>query len=194
LKIGLLLHSESMPNFNFYLYDIKLKKLLRKLIPPGILILILFLIDISFDIHQSIEPKHIAIELLIYIVAFYIGTIVYRFYKLEKKTIKDVQTNLSESNSEIKYWQEQNKALIEGLSKKIHEEFEQWGLSQAETHVALLIIKGFSLEEIASLRGTSGRTIRDQAASVYRKAKLKNRIELSAYFFEELLSPIHTEQ
>ena len=172
-----------MPNFNFYLYDIKVKKLLRKLIPPGILILILFLIDISFDIHQSIEPKHIAIELLIYIVAFYIGTIVYRFYKLEKKTIKDVQTNLSESNSEIKYWQEQNKALIEGLSKKIHEEFEKWGLSQAETHEALLIIKGFSLEEIASLRGTSERTIRDQAASVYRKAKLKNRIELSAYFF-----------
>ena len=81
--------------------------------------------------------------------------------------------------------------MIEGLSVKIHEEFKQWGLTQAETDVALLIIKGFSLEEIAGLRGTSERTIRDQAASVYRKAKLRNRIELSAYFLEELLAPLN---
>ncbi len=87
------------------------------------------------------------------------------------------------------YWQNQNKSLIDGLSIKIHEQFRLWGLTQAETDVALLIIKGFSLEEIAGLRGTSERTIRDQAAAVYRKAKLKNRIELAAYFLEELLAP-----
>jgi DNA-binding CsgD family transcriptional regulator len=179
-----------MPNFNFYLHDIKVKKLLWKIVPPFFLIFILFLIDISFDIHQKIEPKHIATELLIYVVTFYLGYIFYRFYKLEKKTIKDVQTNISQSHTEIKYWQQKNKKLIEGLSKKIHEQFKEWSLTQAETDVALLIIKGFSLEEIAQLRGTSERTIRVQATAIYRKADLKNRIELSAYFFEELLAPI----
>lgn len=179
-----------MPKFNFYLHDIKVKRLLKSIFLPAVFILILFLIDISLDLHEQIEPKHLFIELLIYTVAIYIGYIFYRFYKLEKKTIKDVQQNISETHTEIKYWQNKNKSLIDGLSKKIHEEFKSWELTKAETDVALLIIKGFSLEEIAGLRGTSERTIRDQAASVYRKAKLRNRIELSAYFLEELLSPI----
>jgi DNA-binding CsgD family transcriptional regulator len=178
-----------MPKFNFHVHDIKVKKLLKSIFLPAVLILILFFIDISLDLHEQIEPKHLVIEFLIYTVAIYIGYIFYRFYKLEKKTIKDVQQNISETNTEIKYWQ--NKNLIDGLSKKIHEEFESWGLTKAETDVALLIIKGFSLEEIAGLRGTSERTIRDQAASVYRKAKLRNRIELSAYFLEELLAPLN---
>lgn len=180
-----------MPKFNFYLHDIKVKKLIKSIFAPVIFILVLFFIDISLDIDEHIKPKHLAIEFLIYIVAIYIGYIFHRFYQLEKKTINDVQIDISETNTEIKYWQNQNKSLIEGLSIKIHEEFKQWGLTQAETDVALLIIKGFSLEEIAGLRGTSERTIRDQAASVYRKAKLRNRIELSAYFLEELLAPLH---
>ena len=179
-----------MPKFNFHLHDIKVKKLLKSILIPAAFILILFLIDISLDIHEEIAPKHLVIELMIYGVSIYIGYIFYRFYRLEEKTIKDVQRNISETNIEIKYWQNQNKTLIDGLSKKIHEEFKQWQLTQAETDVALLIIKGFSLEEIAGLRGTSERTIRDQAASVYHKAKLKNRAELSAYFLEELLSPM----
>jgi DNA-binding NarL/FixJ family response regulator len=180
-----------MPKFNFDLHNIKVKRLLKSLLIPVVFILILFFIDISLDIHEEIAPRHLVIEVLIYSVAVYIGTIFYRFYKLGKNSIVDVQQNISETHTELKYWQNQNKTLIEGLSKKIHEEFKQWELSPAETDIALLIIKGFSLEEIAMLRGTSERTIRDQAASIYRKAGLKNRIELSAYFLEELLSPSH---
>lgn len=178
-----------MPKFNFHLHEVKVKKLLTRLLLPITLIVILFLIDISFDINERINPKHLAIEFLIYMVIIYIAYIGYRFYKLDKKSINAVKENISQSNTELKYWQNQNKTLIDGLANKIHEQFKIWGLTQAEMDVALFIIKGFSLEEIAGLRGTSERTIRDQAASVYRKAKLKNRIELSAYFLEDLLSP-----
>lgn len=178
-----------MPKFNFHLHEIKVKKLLAKLWLPITFIVILFLIDISLDINERINPKHLAIEFLIYLVIIYIAYIGYGFYKLDKKSINAVKENISENHTELKFWQNQNKTLIDGLSIKIHEQFKQWGLTQAETDVALLIIKGFSLEEIAGLRGTSERTIRDQAASVYHKAKLKNRIELSAYFLEELLAP-----
>ncbi len=178
-----------MPKFNFHLHEIKVKKLLAKLWLPITFIVILFLIDISFDIHERINPKHLAIEFLIYVVIIYIAYIGYRFYKLDKKSFNAVKENITKSNTELKYWQNQNKTLIDGLSNKIHEQFKLWGLTQAEMDVALMIIKGFSLEEISSMRGTSERTIRDQAASVYHKAKLKNRIELSAYFLEDLLSP-----
>ena len=178
-----------MPKFNFHLHELKVKQLLTKLWLPIALIVILFLIDISFDIRERINLGHLAIEFLIYLVIIYIAYIGYGFYKLDKKSINAVKENISEHNTELKYWQNQNKTLIDGLSIKIHQQFKQWGLTQAETDVALLIIKGFSLEEIAGLRGTSERTIRDQAASVYHKAKLKNRTELSAYFLEELLAP-----
>lgn len=163
--------------------------LLRKAIPPVIFMTVLFLIDITLDIHEKIEPKHLLVEALIFLVIFYIAYLFYRFYTLQQKTFVDVEKEFVESNSKIKYWQQQNKSLIDGLAKKIHEEFCQWKLTKAESEVALLIIKGFSLEDISKLRGTSERTIRDQAASVYSKAKLKNRIELSAYFLEDLLSP-----
>lgn len=178
-----------MPKFNFHLHELKVKQLITKLWLPIAFIVILFLIDISFDIRERINIGHLAIEFLIYLVIIYIAYIGYGFYKLDKKSINAVKENISENNTELKYWQNQNKSLIEGLSIKIHQQFRQWGLTQAETDVALLIIKGFSLEEIAGLRGTSERTIRDQAASVYHKAKLKNRTELSAYFLEELLAP-----
>ena len=178
-----------MPKFNFNLHEIKVKKLLAKLWLPITFIVILFLIDISLDLRERINPKHLAIEFLIYLVIIYIAYIGYGFYKLDKKSINAVRKNISENRTELKYWQNQNKSLIDGLSIKIHEQFRLWALTQAETDVALLIIKGFSLEEIAGLRGTSERTIRDQAAAVYRKAKLKNRIELAAYFLEELLAP-----
>lgn len=178
-----------MPKFNFHLHEVRVKQLLAKLLLPIAFIVILFLIDISFDIRERINVGHLAIELLIYMVILYIAYIGYDFYKLDKKSINAVRENISENRTELRYWQNQNKTLIDGLSIKIHEQFQIWALTQAETDVALLIIKGFSLEEIAGLRGTSERTIRDQAASVYHKAKLKNRIELSAYFLEELLAP-----
>ena len=179
-----------MTKFNAHLHEAKVQKLLAKLLLPITFIVILFLIDISFDIHESINPKHLIIEFLIYLVIFYIAYIGYRFYKLNKKSMRAANENISKIDSELKYWQQQNKTLIDGLSIKIHEQFKLWGLSKAESEVALFIIKGFSLEEIAKLRGTSERTIRAQAAAVYYKAKLKNRIELSAYFLEELLSPV----
>jgi hypothetical protein len=39
-------------------------------------------------------------------------------------------------------------------------QFERWSLSTAESEVALLLIKGLALKEIALLRATSERTVR----------------------------------
>ena len=56
--------------------------------------------------------------------------------------------------------------------------------------VALLLLKGLSTKEIASVRATSERTIREQARSIYTKAGLTGRAALSAFFLEDLLAPI----
>jgi DNA-binding NarL/FixJ family response regulator len=52
-----------------------------------------------------------------------------------------------------------------------------------------LLLKGLSHKEIAAVRSTSERTIREQARAVYRKAGLPGRSALSAFFLEDLLLP-----
>ena len=65
-----------------------------------------------------------------------------------------------------------------------------WHLSKSEKEVALFLVKGMSLKEIAGLRGTSEKTARQQASQVYAKAQLENRAELAAFFLEDLLLPV----
>jgi DNA-binding NarL/FixJ family response regulator len=87
-------------------------------------------------------------------------------------------------------WRYEARAHLNGLGKAINEQFSQWNLTEAEREVALLLLKGLSLKEAASVRATSERTIREQARSIYSKAGLTGRAALSAFFLEDLLAPI----
>jgi hypothetical protein len=51
------------------------------------------------------------------------------------------------------------------------------------------VLKGFSYKEIADLRETTERTVRNQALAIYRKAGLANRAEMAAFFLEDFLVP-----
>jgi DNA-binding CsgD family transcriptional regulator len=66
--------------------------------------------------------------------------------------------------------------------------FTDWKLSTSEREVALLLIKGLSIQEIADIRETKTGTIKSQCSAIYRKAEVKGRNELVAYFVEDLLS------
>lgn len=87
-------------------------------------------------------------------------------------------------------WRNEARTLINGLGDAIDEQFKQWNLTEAEREVALLLLKGLSLKEIAQVRATSERTIRAQARALYAKAGLSGRAALSAFFLEDLLAPI----
>ena len=73
--------------------------------------------------------------------------------------------------------------------QSMQEQFERWGLTPAERDVALLLVKGLSLEEIAGVRETAAKTVRQHAANLYAKAKVNGRHQLAAFFFEDLLAP-----
>ena len=66
-------------------------------------------------------------------------------------------------------------------------QFGEWNLSHSEKEVALLILKGLSIKDIADARSTKEKTVRSQASSIYDKSNLGGRHELSAWFLEELL-------
>ncbi len=70
----------------------------------------------------------------------------------------------------------------------LNEKFEEWSLTPSEREVAILLIKGLSVSEIARIRNARPGTIKSQSNAIYRKAGLKGRSELAAYFMEDLLA------
>jgi putative tricarboxylic transport membrane protein len=80
--------------------------------------------------------------------------------------------------------------LLRGLSEQIDRQFAEWGLTRAEREVALLMLKGLRHKEIACVRQTSERTVRQQAFTIYKKAGLDGRTNLAAFFLEDLLLPV----
>ena len=69
----------------------------------------------------------------------------------------------------------------------IYARFDVWKLTASEREIALLLIKGLSVQEIADLRETRPGTVKSQSSAIYQKADVKGRNELAAYFVEDLL-------
>jgi DNA-binding CsgD family transcriptional regulator len=87
-------------------------------------------------------------------------------------------------------WRAEARAHLNGLGHAIDAQFARWHLTEAEREVALLLLKGLSHKEIAAVRASSERTVREQARSLYAKAGLTGRAALSAFFLEDLIAPI----
>lgn len=96
------------------------------------------------------------------------------------KTVQSTKDNLAQTHLKLK-------RIGQEYSKYLHKQFDEWGLTQSEKEVAIAILKGLSFEEIAEMRNTKNKTVRYQASSLYKKSKVSNRHEFSAWFFEDLL-------
>jgi len=70
----------------------------------------------------------------------------------------------------------------------LERKFTEWALSDSEREIAFFLIKGLSLQEIADTRKTKPGTIKSQCSAIYRKAGIKGRSDLAAYFIEDLLA------
>ena len=101
-----------------------------------------------------------------------------------------VLRDLEVARLEGQRWRSESRALLAGLGDAIDDQFSRWNLTEAEREVALLLLKGLSLKEVAAVRATTERTIRAQARAIYSKAGLTGRAALSAFFLEDLLAPI----
>lgn len=71
-----------------------------------------------------------------------------------------------------------------GEKQEIDRQLRVWLLSAAEIEIAWMILKGLQFKEIATARGTSERTVRQQAQTIYAKSGMANRTGFAAYFLE----------
>lgn len=65
--------------------------------------------------------------------------------------------------------------------------FAVWGLSKAESDIALLSLRGLKISEIATLRKTKEGTIKAQLSAIFHKAGIGTRTELLGLFMDEFL-------
>jgi DNA-binding NarL/FixJ family response regulator len=79
------------------------------------------------------------------------------------------------------------KAASGAFHQLIEESFDSWSLTPSERDVALLIIKGLSIAEIAHARQTKEGTIKAQCNAIYRKAGVSSRAQLLSHFIDELI-------
>ncbi len=149
-----------------------------------------FAVDLVWDkVEGDASPLHLGVEALTGTVALVLAIRLIRTLRRRTRTIARLRSALQTSQKEADRWRSGAAQVLQGLAQALDLQFERWSLSQAERDVALLLLKGFSTRDIAQLRSTSERTVRQQAQDVYRKAGLSGRAELSAFFLEDLLLP-----
>jgi DNA-binding CsgD family transcriptional regulator len=150
----------------------------------------LIALDIISDYNDGIEWSHLISEMVVLLIAIIgIGLFWRQFYQSTQLTLRSLQTNLAAAHVEAQRWRNESHDLIAGLGIEIQKQFIRWGLTNAEAEVGLLLLKGFSHQEIANIRSSSERTVREQARALYRKAGISGRSSLSAFFLEDLLLP-----
>jgi len=138
--------------------------------------------DLWVDFSEGVGSWHLFVESLVFVVA--VGGIVLMWRQLDR-----TKTELVEARVEAEQWKKESTELLQGLGAAIERQFGRWGLTDAEAEVALLLLKGMSHKEIANLRRTSERTVREQGRAVCRQSGLGGRSSLAAFFLEDLLLP-----
>jgi len=106
-----------------------------------------------------------------------------------RQKIESLKSDVEKLNEEKEKWKGETHQLLAGLSVKIENQFAYWKLTPAETEVGFLLLKGFSLKEVADIRSTKLKTVQQQSQSIYQKTGLASRSELAAFFLEDLLPP-----
>ncbi|MGB5486309.1 MAG: LuxR C-terminal-related transcriptional regulator [Lysobacterales bacterium] len=144
--------------------------------------------DVIYDYREGASITHLLMELFIAIVSFALITAltvgIWRQSRSNSR-LKAELASVSEANEQ---------ALPPALATARHElalvlkeQFETWRLTQTEREVAMLLLKGLSFKEIASVRDTMEKTVRQQASAIYKKANVSGRHSFSAWFIEDLL-------
>jgi len=153
-------------------------------------VLLMIAWDLITDYGQDVSWIHLTVEVVTLLTAATGTWILWTQYTAAREAARGLTRDLEIAQADGRRWRLESRELLEGLGTAIDRQFRRWELSPAEAEIGTLLLKGLSHKEIAQIRRTSERTVRQQARSLYLKAGLAGRSELSAFFLEDLLLPI----
>lgn len=144
--------------------------------------------DIVHDYREGAGAAHLVIEAILVIVSFsLIGMLSVGVWR-QSRSNRQLKEELAAVSKDLaKRPPSEVQAARHNLALVAVKQFQEWELTKTEQEVALLLLKGLSFKEIASVRDTLEKTVRQQASSIYRKSGLSGRHAFSAWFIEDLL-------
>ena len=152
-----------------------------------LLISIASLLDVISDYLENESWLHLLTESVLILLSLtgiiYLVLEIFRYRHHNERLegqLENTENDLNNTRSQLKKVRQEYQLVIQ-------EQLDLWQLSDSEREVAMLLLKGLSFKEIAEIRETQEKTVRQQASSLYKKADLAGRHEFSAYFFEDLL-------
>jgi DNA-binding NarL/FixJ family response regulator len=147
-----------------------------------------FVVDIFFDLNEKVAFEHVLHEFLLLTLS--LSAAIYQTILLsrQKKKIVEVQEQLVETTNSYLSWKAKSRHSAQQIRQAIDLQFDEWGLSPSEKDVALFLVKGLSMKEIANIRETQDKTVRQQATQIYKKADVGGRQELAAFFLEDIVA------
>jgi DNA-binding CsgD family transcriptional regulator len=152
------------------------------------LIMTLNFVDVVTDISLGVPKWHIFQEAMI-VLASGLG-VVYLLWEMRKRThsLRRLTVDLSKADQQLENLNSEMKRARREFSEVIQHQFEQWQLTDSEQQVAMLMLKGLSFKEIATVRDTQEKTVRQQASTIYSKSYLDGRHAFAAWFLEDFFS------
>ena len=152
-------------------------------------IAVLMGVDAVIDYRQSGSFFAQTFEMLVFVSAL-AGIAIHGWQLASARSRSErLDRELAATRAEAQRWSREAQDVLKGLGAAMDRQFDKWALTPAERDIALLQLKGLRHKEIAELRHTSERTVRQQALAIYRKAGLSGRTDLAAFFLEDLLLP-----
>ncbi|MEZ5478401.1 MAG: helix-turn-helix transcriptional regulator [Thiolinea sp.] len=143
--------------------------------------------DLVADYLEGTDPLHLAVEALVVLTSVFGVAFLLREVILRQRQLDNVRQELSQAREKLSASREQIRFAGQQFMAAVQQQFQDWKLTPSESEVANLLLKGLSFEEIAKVRNTKEKTVRQQASAIYRKAGLNGRHEFAAWFFEDLL-------
>jgi DNA-binding CsgD family transcriptional regulator len=165
------------------------------LVELSILFLILLVGDLWLDWANGTGNSHLIIEVFAGVIS---GAVTLAIWRRRVAPLVDALISSEHGRNHLQArldtWKTSLAAYARDVRKSIDSQFDLWKLTVAEKETAFLLLKGLSIKDIAAVRHVSEKTVRQQSQGIYRKAGLKGRAELSAFFLEDILSGVHVLQ
>ena len=163
---------------------------MKDLIITGILglIMLLNMADVVTDIGLGVPTWHIVEESLIVLAAGLTVTYLIVEMRSRARELERVTRTLTRADEQIASITNEMRSARRQYSELIRQQFEAWNLTVSEQQVAMLLLKGLSFKEIAAVRDTREKTVRQQASTIYSKSGVDGRHAFAAWFLEDLLA------
>lgn len=143
--------------------------------------------DLVSDISHGADTEHLIKEAGIVSISMIAIAWLLVGLRQQRLEIKSLQQELKTANSPQTLPEEYVLEARKKLGNVVTQQFSEWMLTGSEVEVGWLLLKGLSLKEIAIVRNTQEKTVRQQASSIYKKAGVSGRHAFSAWFIEDIL-------